>query len=97
MKVFKKVSIIDRLPEHGDIVICVSEKGKSHIGTVRLLDGRYICTSAQYTYMWDVEYWLEEVELPNESQIESEADQVSNNSDFESFRDGAYFILKDIL
>lgn len=58
-KLFRQVSVKDRLPEKDGIVVCISSDGQPFITLYEV--GISISSSAAY--------WLEEVELPTEEDV----------------------------
>ncbi|MFE2861006.1 hypothetical protein [Sphingobacterium multivorum] len=89
-KLFRQVSVKDRLPEKDGIVVCISSDGQPFITLYEV--GISISSSAAY--------WLEEVELPTEDEILEYARDEQGLEDYDMeqdvFVDGANYILNTL-
>lgn len=89
-KLFRQVSVKERLPEKEGMVVCISADGQPFITLYNV--GFAISSSAAY--------WLEEVELPTEDEILEYARDDYGLEDYDMeqdvFVDGANYILNTL-
>jgi len=89
-KLFRQVSVKDRLPEKDGMVVCISFDGQPFITLYDV--GISISSSAAY--------WLEEIELPTEDEILEYARDEEGLEDYDMeqdvFVDGANYILNTL-
>lgn len=94
--VFRKVLVADRLPELGTEYVTTFAHSKAGASTYSLVNERVLEHIKIHK-----EYWLEEVELPNDSDLDTEAYNNYSKSptghiEYVTFLIGANFILNKL-
>lgn len=86
-KLYRTVSVEERLPKHGGHFLTDIGLVRFMINDKEWVDDKYITCNPNW--------WLEEIELPSENDINNELDELPWDSD-EAFKEGANFIINYI-
>lgn len=90
-RIYRTVSVEDRLPEESEIVMYRTNFGSTKVG---FLSHNGFFISENYIHMLsDVSWWLEEIQLPSEEEIENMAEELAFPN---SVKFGANFILNKL-
>lgn len=83
--VYKRVAVKDRLPNKHEYVFCIDYEGYRTFGTLTKDVAENIRFENNHRYGYDlIEYWLEEVELPNKETVEQYANELTQEDVFKT-------------
>lgn len=97
-KLYRSVSCSDRVPKKDGVYIVQTKLGL--IKTACFKNGNFVATKigGDGVKITDIEWWLEEIELPSEDDISTKARIIGNGNAIQRkfFNRGASFILNQI-